>query len=173
MCSGCGSRARVGPLIESDARASATGHTRRDFALTFPIPEFWRRFVVGSHTSARRTDPFRQGPQHRPIGLGLVKRPRWDQRVTLIPRDHVQMEVEYRLPSRRATRVHEVDPIWGQGALNHACNVQGCGHGSLGIFCRHVPHIPRMSLWDHKNMAFRRRMKVHDRHDGLVFIHAL
>jgi hypothetical protein len=29
-----------------------------------------------------------------------------------------------------------------------------------------------MSLWDHKNMAFRRRMKVHDRHDGLVFIHA-
>ena len=174
-------RPRAVGLELGDGGVQAVGHGR--------VEQVERRRVEGDDRQ-----PVLAGDGHRPtgpalrrhgahrsccrrgrdlVGVARRRRPRQPQRIAVVARDHVDVEVEDRLPGGRAARVEQVDAV-GTEALGGRPRQplrRGDGGGEvLGIDLEQVGRVP---AGDDEGVAAGGGVDVHEGHGPLVLVHAL
>ena len=103
------------------------------------------------------------------LGIGRLGQPRQLQRIVLVARDHVHVEVEDRLPRGPADVVQDVEPV-------RAAACRACGAITRRTACIAASRSSSLELEqvlgvrarDHDRVAARRRIDVHDRQRALV-----
>ena len=98
------------------------------------------------------------------------RRPRQAQRIALVARNHVDVEVEHRLPGRRTTAVDQVDPFRAEPlmlALGDPLRRHGAGRE---VVVADGEQVGRVHLRHDERVAARRRVDVEERQRVLVLV---
>src|SRR5215212_4424984 len=92
------------------------------------------------------------------------------QRVVLVARDHVQMQVEDGLPRRLLARVEQVDAVAAERVAHPQGQPLRGGDRVSEVLLRRLVEVPRVVARDHERMPSRPRVDVHEGDRVLVLL---
>jgi hypothetical protein len=90
------------------------------------------------------------------------------QRVVLVARDHVDVEVEDRLPGRRPPAVHEVHAVGAEALARAAGESLRRRHHGREVVLGDLAEVGGVAARDDEGVAAGRRVDVHERDRALV-----
>src|SRR5215218_5424369 len=128
-------------------------------------PTFPRR---SSRALRSATQLLRDGRQL--LVVGLLRARRELERVVLVAGDHMDVEVEDRLPGGGPERVQQVHAV-GAEPLSHArSEAPGCRGGARQVLFGHLEQVLRVGAGDHERVPACPWVDVHERERLLVLL---
>src|SRR5450759_2072382 len=132
--------------IQHDYRVRSRGLT-----ISLPVRQFLRR-GCDLLRIARRRDPGKA------------------QRVVLVARNHVDVEVEDALPGHLPAGVHEIHPVGSQTLVGASCEPLGGDRHGLQVLRLDAQEVGRVRAWYHERMPAVGGVDVHEGDRPLVFV---
>src|SRR3954447_3199147 len=109
----------------------------------------------------------------QPVLVHVHRLARKAQRVALVARDHVHVEVEDGLPGRRLARGQEIYPVAAEPVSHHECQPLGPLDRPVEVLLVDLVQVAGVPAGDDQGVPARPRVDVHERHGVLVLGHYL
>src|SRR5581483_757229 len=102
------------------------------------------------------------------VGVALLRNPGKLERIVLVARHHVDVEVEDRLPGRGAAGVDQVDPVRLERLLHPACQPLRGEDARAQVLGLDLEQVGRVPPRHHQGVPRRSRGDVHERDRAVV-----
>src|SRR5215218_10745594 len=102
------------------------------------------------------------------LAIAGRRSPRQSQGIAGVARDHVQVEVEHRLPRRAAARVEHVDAVRAEPLADERSELLRRRRARVEVLAPDLQQVLRVLARDHEQVPARRRVDVHECDGSLV-----